>query len=112
MPTFPRSPARSIHSWSFVYFKFPGYGIVSSDVILMLEGAYFFSLAPGPHPRRVLTPMPRFGFARPQLGMAAGAPSRATRCLDARFRSSLVSLVKRHRDDGCARPSAADVHVE
>src|SRR5438552_18403534 len=34
-----------------------------------------YSLAAGPHPRRELTPMPRFGFAWPQLGMAAGAPS-------------------------------------
>ena len=33
-----------------------------------------FSLAPGPYPRRVLTLMPRLGFARPRLGMAAGAP--------------------------------------
>ena len=31
------------------------------------------SLAPGPHPRRELTPMPRLGFARPRVGMAAGS---------------------------------------
>jgi len=30
-------------------------------------------MAAGPHPRRELTLMPRFGFAWPQLGMAAGA---------------------------------------
>ena len=35
--------------------------------------ANFFPMAPGPHPRRVLTLMPRLGFARPRLGMAAGA---------------------------------------
>src|ERR1700675_1291547 len=34
------------------------------------------SLAAGPHPRRELTLMPRFGFTCPQLGMAAGAPLR------------------------------------
>ena len=33
----------------------------------------FLALAPGPHPRRVLTLMPRLGFAHPRLGMAAGA---------------------------------------
>jgi len=31
------------------------------------------SLALGPHPQRELTLMPRLGFARPRLGMAAGA---------------------------------------
>ena len=31
------------------------------------------ALAAGPHPRRELTLMPRFGFKCPQLGMAAGA---------------------------------------
>src|SRR5688572_8484843 len=30
-------------------------------------------MALGPHPQRELTLMPRFGFAWPQLGMAAGA---------------------------------------
>ena len=36
--------------------------------------ANFFSLAPGPHPRRVLTLMPRLGPKTvPRLGMAAGA---------------------------------------
>jgi hypothetical protein len=35
--------------------------------------ANFFSLAPGPNPRRELTLMPRLGFAWPRLGMAAGA---------------------------------------
>ena len=34
------------------------------------------ALAAGPHPRRELTLMPRFGFSCPQLGMAAGAPLR------------------------------------
>jgi hypothetical protein len=34
----------------------------------------FFSMALGPHPQRELSLMPRFGFACPQLGMAAGAP--------------------------------------
>jgi hypothetical protein len=32
-----------------------------------------FSNGGGPHLRRELTLMPRFGFARPQRGMAAGA---------------------------------------
>jgi len=32
-------------------------------------------MAPGPHPRRLLTLMPRLGFARPRPGMAAGAAS-------------------------------------
>ena len=32
------------------------------------------AMAAGPHPRRELTLMPRFGFPCPQLGMAAGAP--------------------------------------
>src|SRR5207245_127840 len=35
------------------------------------------SLAPGPHPRRDLTLIPRLGFAGPRLGMAAGASSLA-----------------------------------
>src|ERR1700676_1845034 len=35
------------------------------------------SLAPGPHPRRDLTLIPRLGFACPRLGMAAGALSLA-----------------------------------
>src|SRR5882762_581831 len=37
------------------------------------HGRRRFSLAPGPHPRRELTLMPRFGFTSPRLGMAAGA---------------------------------------
>jgi len=41
--------------------------------VLRLTRAIFFSLAPGPHLRRELTQMPRLGFARPRLGMAAGA---------------------------------------
>ncbi len=36
--------------------------------------ANFSSLAPGPHPRRELTPMPPLGVAWPRVGMAAGAP--------------------------------------
>src|SRR5207247_6520517 len=36
-------------------------------------GAALLSLAPGPHPRRELTLMPRLGFPCPRLGMAAGA---------------------------------------
>jgi hypothetical protein len=36
---------------------------------------FIFPLAPGPHPRRELTLMPRLGFPCPRLGMAAGAPS-------------------------------------
>ena len=39
-----------------------------------IHGVYFFSLAPGPHPRRELTLTPRLGFAWPRLGVAAGAP--------------------------------------
>jgi len=35
--------------------------------------ANFFSLAPGPHPRRDLSLTPRLGFAWPRLGVAAGA---------------------------------------
>jgi len=38
--------------------------------------AYMTSLAPGPHPRRDLTLIPRLGFAGPRLGMAAGARQR------------------------------------
>src|ERR1700692_2925193 len=34
---------------------------------------YFSSLAPGPHPQRELTPMPRLGYPCPRLGIAAGA---------------------------------------
>ena len=36
--------------------------------------ANFSSLAPGPHPRRELTPTPRVGSPGPPLGVAAGAP--------------------------------------
>src|SRR2546428_490875 len=42
-------------------------------VMVDLRNTATFSLAPGPHPRRELTLMPRLGFARPRLGMAAGA---------------------------------------
>ncbi len=34
------------------------------------------SMAPGPHPRRELTPMPHLGVTRPRFGMAAGASPR------------------------------------
>ena len=34
----------------------------------------FFPVALGPHPQRELTLTPRLGFARPRLGVAAGAP--------------------------------------
>src|ERR1700681_869170 len=38
------------------------------------------ALAAGPHPRRELTLMPRFGFTCPQLGMAAGARGGKQEC--------------------------------
>jgi len=43
-----------------------------------MRGGQLFLLAPGPHPRRELTLMPRFGFACPRLGMAAGAACRSS----------------------------------
>src|SRR3989442_10260021 len=45
-----------------------------SNILLSLSrGPNFFSLAAGPHPRRALSLTPRLGFARPRLGIAAGA---------------------------------------
>src|SRR5260221_7152556 len=37
-------------------------------------GSYSTALAAWAHPRREITPMPRFGFTCPQLGMPARAP--------------------------------------
>src|SRR5690242_16420515 len=51
-------------------------------------------MAPGPHPRRELTPMPRLRSAR-RLGMAAGAPTPDT--LFAKSLSSELSVPGRAR---------------
>src|SRR6267143_137124 len=50
--------------------------ILSLNAVAMVFdslGAHVYLLAAGPHPRRELTLMPRLGFPRPRLGMAAGA---------------------------------------
>src|ERR1700687_4088626 len=57
--------------------------IISSPVIVIK------ALAAGPHPRRELTLMPRFGFTCPQLGMAAGALLVAGCCLQLRVAPGL-----------------------
>src|SRR3989454_12292525 len=44
------------------------------NIFLSSRGRYFL-LAPGPHPRRELSPTPRLGFPCPRLGVAAGARS-------------------------------------
>src|SRR6185503_4830913 len=45
----------------------------AANQIMTREGANFFPLAAGPHPRRELSLTPRLGFAWPRLGVAAGA---------------------------------------
>ena len=52
----------------------PGVSASRTTLTPRAPPAIFFSNAGGPHPRRVLTLMPPLGFARPRLGMAAGAP--------------------------------------
>src|SRR3989442_4311447 len=44
------------------------------NIFLSSRGRYFLP-APGPHPRRELSPTPRLGFPCPRLGVAAGARS-------------------------------------
>ena len=75
----------------------------------------FFPVALGPHPQRELTPMPRFGFTWPQLGMAAGAffftgagaPPPARTDADAAPRLSMASARHgRGRERHAATPSS------
>jgi len=59
--------------------------------------ANFFSLAPGPHPLRELTLMPRLGASWPRLGMAAGArvSLSATRTVQARAMPSDAKSIRK-----------------
>src|ERR1700674_4447766 len=72
--------ACAAHSKSVCFFDS---AIISSPVIVIKAPAA------GPHPRRELTLMPRFGFTCPQLGMAAGALLVAGCCLQLRIAPGL-----------------------
>ena len=63
---------------------------------LTRAAANFFSMAPGPHPRRELTLMPRLGFAWPRLGMAAGAHAAGAKQRPDLIRPEASSDYQRH----------------